>query len=613
MPDYEKELDSQQLQAVMKGPGPALVIAGPGSGKTRTIIYRICRLIEGGTNPDSILLLTFTNKAAREMKDRARKLIGQKAGNITAGTFHHFANLILRRHSHAAGIRPNFSILDAQDSMKILKKTVLQVAGEGTKKGIISLVARAISLSKLRRKDISAIISSDPDFAGFRGRYEEMIAEIADKYSSMKQRRNCLDFDDLLFLCQKMLEDNPGIAEHYREKYQHILVDEFQDTDRLQASIIKSLYCDGKDLMVVGDDFQSIYSFRGADIGNIINFKNSFGAMVIRIESNYRSKKPIVNMINACMEKSQSGLRKKLSSSLGSGSLPNIIPASNRAEEAWAIANMIEEDIAQKRKAGVLFRAAHFSSELETELSRRKIPYELRGGIKFFEQKHIKDMVSLLRAFENPEDSEGVERLLMLFDGIGSKKAERTAEGLTKWQEILRRLSRIQGIHGYAGMLDAIFSQSANAAGMLSSFYEEFYSGYMEKNFENWEEREADIEALIGSASKYELVCDFLSSFQLDALSPEDEEKKVILSTIHQSKGLEWDSVYLICAADGMLPISRSNDLEEERRLFYVAISRARSRLIMSYPSLSGRFYSEEELSPSRFIEELPDNCFEEK
>ncbi len=609
MPNYEKELDKQQLEAVQKKAGPALIIAGPGSGKTRTIVYRICWLIENGAEPESILLLTFTKKAANEMKERAKKLIGPKADKVTAGTFHHFANLILRMHSHVLGLKPNFTILDAHDSRNVLKRSIKEVAGNETKKGIISLLARAISLSKLRRQNTDELIRSHPDFTIFRNRYESKISEIAEIYSKKKMEMNCLDFDDLLENCEKVFQ-NRSIRGHYQERYKHMLIDEFQDTDKLQASIISSLYTEGKDLMVVGDDFQSIYSFRGAEIENILGFSKRYGAKVIPIESNYRSREALVDMINSCMQTSRNGIKKELISKNVGGEIPRVISFPDRSEEAWVIANMIEEDLANGRTAGVLFRAAHFSSDLETELSRRRISYELRGGLRFFEQRHIKDMISLLKTYENPEDSSAAERLLMLFPGIGERKSERAVQKVKDWNEFMIRISRIKGLTELTCMLSSILSESKNAAGILSGFYEGFYQEYMKRNLENWEEREADIEALISVASKYDNVGDFLSSFQLDREGPAKKKEKVTLSTIHQAKGLEWDSVYLICAAEGMLPISRSNDIDEERRLFYVSISRARSRLMISYPSVSGRFYSDEELEPSRFIEELPEECW---
>jgi len=611
MVDYQKELNEEQLGAVMSGDGTCLVIAGPGSGKTRTVVFRICRLLEEGADPKSILLLTFTNKAAREMKRRAKELIGEDADKILAGTFHHFANLILRKHAASLGLKNNFTILDEQDSTAVLKKVISAESGEGTKKNIISLVKRVISLSKLRMLSIPDTIEEDSEFGIFRGRYEDAIEQMASDYATLKKQMNALDFDDLLYFCWKLLSDNESVRLKYQELFSNILVDEFQDTDKLQAEILNLLYKKGSNLMVVGDDFQSIYSFRGAEIKNILEFKDKYGAKVVYLKSNYRSTSSIVSLINSSMEKSSQGMKKELKAIGSEGELPILIDNADKAEEAWTIAERIEEDLKEKRTVGVLFRAAYFAAELETELTQRRISYELRGGVKFFEQRHIKDMVSLLRVFENAQDSTGVERLFKLFPGIGAKKVESALGQIITAEDAVRVLSGIERKgSGLARMLATIYSQGRNAAGMLNLFYENFYRAYLKDKFDNWEERQSDIEALIGTASKFENVGDFLASFSLDSYETENKESQIVLSTIHQAKGLEWDSVYIICSADGMLPIARATDFDEERRLFYVAASRAKKNLVMSYPKASGKFYSFDELEPSRFITELPEKTY---
>ncbi|MFH2100838.1 MAG: ATP-dependent helicase [Candidatus Micrarchaeota archaeon] len=611
MVDYRKELNSEQAEAVLNGDGATLVIAGPGSGKTRTVVFRICRILGQGAAPESVLLLTFTNKAAREMKERARKLIGDDADRITAGTFHHFANLLLRKHADRVGLKSNFTILDEQDAMQALKKAVVAECGAGTKKNIISMVRRIISLSTLRMQPVSDIIENDSEFVLFRGQYDETVGKIASAYTMNKRRMNALDFDDLLLFAWKLLSENEGVRQGYQRRFANILVDEFQDTDRLQAQILELLYADGKNLMVVGDDFQSIYSFRGAEIRNILEFKDKFGAKVHYLKSNYRSTSSIVGLVNGCMEQSGQGMKKELNAIGSEGELPVLIGLDDKADEAWNIAGMIEKDLKEGRTVGVLFRAAYFAAELETELTQRGIQYELRGGVKFFEQKHVKDMVALLKVFENPLDSSGVLRLFTLFPGIGGKKAESAADDIGTAEDAVKALAAIEKKGGgLAKMLRGIFSEGRNAAGMLDRFYEQFYRDYMKNEFDNWEERQSDIEALIGTASRFESVGDFLSSFSLDEVRPKERASQTILSTIHQAKGLEWDSVYIICAADGMLPIGRATDFDEERRLFYVAASRARKKLVMSYPKTSGKFYTFEELEPSRFIQELPEKSY---
>ncbi|HID72396.1 TPA: ATP-dependent helicase, partial [Candidatus Micrarchaeota archaeon] len=338
MVDYEKELNGEQLEAVMRGDGASLVIAGPGSGKTRTVVFRICRILGQGAAPESVLLLTFTNKAAREMKERARKLIGDDADRITAGTFHHFANLLLRRHAGSVGLKNNFTILDEQDAMQVLKKAVLSECGAGTKKNIISLVRRVISLSTLRMQSASDIIENDGEFVLFRGQYDEVIERIASEYTEMKRKMNALDFDDLLLFAWKLLSGNEDVREKYQRRFANILVDEFQDTDKLQAEILELLYVDGKNLMVVGDDFQSIYSFRGAEIKNILEFKEKYKADVYYLKSNYRSTSRIVGLVNGCMEQSGQGMKKELNAIGSEGELPSLLDLDDKADEAWNIA-----------------------------------------------------------------------------------------------------------------------------------------------------------------------------------------------------------------------------------------------------------------------------------
>ena len=606
--DYEKELNKEQLDVVMSGDGAALVIAGPGSGKTRTLIYRICRLFEQGEKPESILLLTFTNKAAREMKERAEKRIGENAKRITAGTFHHFANLLLRRHGKCIGFENNFTILDDQDSTQVLKQIVLG-RNKKAKKGEVSTIKTAISLSKLRMVSLQTLFMETPDLSWLEKKSKE-ISLISQEYAEAKKRMNALDFDDLLVFVNELLAKNTEIRKKYNEQFKNILVDEFQDTDRLQASILNHVYGKGSNLMVVGDDSQSIYSFRGADIRNILEFKNTYDARVFKLVRNYRSTAPIIKLVNHCIKNSREKLDKELVALEKNGDVPLLLSAENKAEEAWTIAERIKQEMEKKKRIGVLFRAAYLASDLEVELSRRGIPYEMRGGIRFFEQRHIKDMISLLKVYENARDSSGVMRLLTLFPGIGETRASRALENISSSEDAIRELAKLEKTGRFSSLLKRIYEARKNAAGMLDAFYESFYRNYMKKNFEDYGERKADIEALMGAAAKYPTVSEFLASFSFDEESPKRKDHQVILSTIHQAKGLEWDSVFIIGMADGMLPYHKATNIEEERRLFYVAASRAKSSLVMSYPLISSRFYEMIEYEASRFIKELPKECY---
>ncbi|MEW6722798.1 MAG: ATP-dependent helicase, partial [Candidatus Micrarchaeota archaeon] len=381
-------LNPEQARIVDEGDGAVLVVAGPGSGKTRTLVHRVCRLIERGESPESILLLTFTNKAAREMKGRAESLIGPRAAGITAGTFHHFANLLLRRHGREAGVPANYTILDEEDSTSLLKQAVLQ-HHESVKKGVVEGIGQAISLSRLRMCSIEEVLET-PDFFRMRNHAEDIKA-IAESYSSLKKSMNVLDFDDLLCFAFGLLK-NPAVGEYYHSRYKNILVDEFQDTDRLQAEIISLLHAPGSNLMAVGDDSQSIYSFRGAEIRNMLEFRERYDARVFMLVRNYRSTPPIVSLINSAMGGSSVRIEKQLLPVKESGALPSAYEFLDRAGEADFIAGRIVSQLAEGRTIGVLFRAAYLASELEVELARRGVPYELRGGVRFFEQRHVKDL-----------------------------------------------------------------------------------------------------------------------------------------------------------------------------------------------------------------------------
>lgn len=629
-------LDAEQRKAVLEGDGACLVVAGPGSGKTRTVVHRLCHQLRKGVRPESILLLTFTNKAAAEMKRRALELGGPDAGRITAGTFHSFANLLLRRHATAAGLPARFTILDEDDSITVLARLVKKRFPDA-KRAFASSLSHAISLSRLRMVPLEEVVMGEPDLFQI-SRHMDDVADIARMYADEKRSMDAVDFDDLLVFAHRLLESDPYVLRHYRSRYTDILVDEFQDTDRLQASFISLLYppvrqeeSGGRNLMVVGDDSQSIYSFRGADIRNMLEFQERFGARLFFLSTNYRSSDPIVKLVNRCMDGSKARIEKTLVATGKGGDLPRLIAAENPTEEAFVIARLVEQELLSGSKVGVLFRSAYTASELELELNRKNIPYELRGGLKFAEQAHIKDMLSLLRAYENPKDKAAASRLMMLMPGIGEKKAEGIVEGSSGWDDMVSRLEKTGSkSQDVSKLLRSIKGAGESPAAVLDAFYSSFYRSYMESSFDDYAERMPDIDALIGAAARSESISAFLDAF---ALSPDEplahhalddggpsasstansagkRKPDLILSTIHQAKGLEWDVVFVMGLAEGMLPHARASDVEEERRLFYVAVSRAKSRLFLSYPLATGRFYDVRELQISRFLSGLPDSCY---
>jgi DNA helicase-2/ATP-dependent DNA helicase PcrA len=598
------DLNSEQLDVVMNASGAALVIAGPGSGKTRTLVFRVARLLETGTDPRNILLLTFTNRAAREMKERVAAIAGEKAKLITAGTFHHFANLLLRAHHSKFGLKANFTILDEDDAVSLLRR-ITQNRFSRIKKGAADDLRKAVSLSKLRMVPIDTLLE-DSEFYRMHHHIED-VAAISREYESAKRKMNCADFDDLLVYAREILRD-ASLGEIYRRRFTDILVDEFQDTDRLQGSIIELLYEKGRNLMVVGDDCQSIYSFRGAEIRNILDFREKFGAKTFVLARNYRSTSAIVSFINKCIENSRQKLDKVLLPVTEGGDSPLLMQFDDRLLEAKAAADSIESELLREHTVGVLFRSSYLSSELELELTRRGIQYEMRGGLRFFDQRHIQDMMSLVKSYLNPSDSTSVIRLLSLFPRVGEKGAQKASESIETRDQLLSSFEKLDK-GGYSPLLRELFSKS-NAAAMLDHFYLSFYRQYLEDNFDDHKERKPDVETLVGAAAGYPDAASFADALSLDSATSPEKNTKLVLSTIHQAKGLEWDSVFVIGLADGMLPSSRAADLEEERRLFYVAASRAKKSLTLTYPKSSGRFYDFSGLSPSRFIMELPEDSF---
>ncbi|MEK6981567.1 MAG: ATP-dependent helicase [Candidatus Micrarchaeota archaeon] len=631
---YSQELNPEQMQIIDNASGVCLIIAGPGSGKTRTILYKIAKLIEDGNSPESILLLTFTNRAAQEMKNRLEKLVGIGAKRVIAGTFHSFANILLRRHASLIGFNNKFTILDEQDSVSLLKKIIsdrkaltgsTEVSSNGKKTKKKDELAgndlkRLISLSKLRMISLEDLVMHS-ELIYLKDNLQELNL-ITERYATIKKNTNCMDFDDLLVYLYILFRDNENLRKFYSGIYLSIFVDEFQDTDKLQSATLDLLYDKDrtKNFIVVGDESQSIYSFRGAEIQNILKFKDKHQAKVFYLLKNYRSTKQIVELVNEVIKNSKEALEKQLDA-VGEhkdAQVPVLIAVNNRKEEAFAIADGIEEQVACKESVAVLFRSVYLASELELELSKRGITYELRGGLQFFDQQHVKDLVALLKLCVNKNDFASLKRLFLLFPGIGEKKAEDMTNLVQKHSvdDFKKSIENIRHLSPLVFEKLNFSLENKNAAGVLSAFYECFYSGYMKEYFDDFAERQLDIDALISVASQYENIEEFVSVFVLNnndsfkKKNKDSSEPKVILSTIHQAKGLEWDNVYVMGLAESLFPSAKASYLEEERRLFYVASSRAKKRLFMTYPRVADRFYKFEELPVSRFVAELPETVY---
>ena len=660
--DYSAELNEQQLAAVTASPGPLLVIAGAGSGKTRTLTYRVAYLLENGIDPRNILLLTFTNKAAREMLGRVANLLPIDASGLWGGTFHSVGNRILRRHGTALGYSSGFTIMDREDQ-KDLIDAVVTSAGIDPKeirfpKG--DVLAEIFSFVVNTEKPMEELLAEKfPYFLPLL----DKIQNVRERYEQKKKATNSMDFDDLLQKSLSMFQQHERIAEIYRRQFQFILVDEYQDTNKIQADLVDLLARDHHNVMVVGDDAQSIYSWRGANFQNILEFPKRYpDAQVFKIEMNYRSVPEILEVANAAIAANVRQFRKHLSATRESKALkPALVALNDSAEQAQFVAQRILElrdENVDLSDIAVLYRAHYHAIELQLELSRRGIPYQITSGIRFFEQAHIKDVTAFVRVVVNPRDEVAFKRMVKLLPGIGNRIAEnlwrswensltavaarddRGAEATSaptgvsdpgySFGERLRALtvpaksrkSWEQLVHTLDEIAPA--GQPNMPSEMITSVVEAIYDDYAKANFTNYELRREDLNQLAIFARQFKDVHEFLSQLALisnvdaEAAPAQISDKEAVnLSSVHQAKGLEFHTVFVIWLTDGMFPSNRSLDtrdaLEEERRLFYVAITRARDELYLAYPQmrLSGG-YGDVFQRPSRFLQEIPNELVED-
>jgi DNA helicase II / ATP-dependent DNA helicase PcrA len=659
--DYASELNEQQLAAVMASPGPLLVIAGAGSGKTRTLTYRVAYLLENGIDPRNILLLTFTNKAAREMLSRVANLLPMDASGIWGGTFHSVGNRILRRHGSALGYSSGFTIMDREDQ-KDLIDVVVASAGIDPKeirfpKG--NVLAEIFSFAVNTEKPLEELLAEKfPYFLPLLDKIKDVYA----RYEKKKKAINSMDFDDLLEKTLLMFQQHERIADSYRRQFQFILVDEYQDTNKIQADLVDLLARDHRNVMVVGDDAQSIYSWRGANFQNILEFPKRYpNAQVFKIEMNYRSVPEILEVANAAIAANVQQFHKHLSATRESNAVkPALVALNDASEQAQFVAQRLLElrdEGVDLRDIAVLYRAHYHAIELQLELSRRGIPYQITSGIRFFEQAHIKDVTSFIRFVANPRDEVAFKRMVKLLPGIGSRSADNLWRD---WEDSLPVAGiadpgsggtsipyevsapgynfgkRLMGMsvpakskkawEQLAHTLDEIApaGQPNPPSEMITSIVEAIYDDYAKVNFANYELRREDLNQLAVFALQFKDVHEFLSQLALisnvdaEAAPNQTSDKEAVnLSTVHQAKGLEFHTVFVIWLTDGMFPGSRSLDtraaLEEERRLFYVGITRARDELYLTYPQmrLSGG-YGDVFQRPSRFLQEIPTELLED-
>ncbi|HDQ22983.1 MAG TPA: ATP-dependent helicase [Candidatus Uhrbacteria bacterium] len=637
--DYQNELNKEQLDVVLNGEGPCLVLAGAGSGKTRTLVYRVAYLVEKGIDPKNILLVTFTNKAAKEMLNRVEVLLKCQPKGLWGGTFHHIGNIILRRYAKNLGYDNKFTILDQEDSKTLLKAVMGELNLNYKDKYFpkADVIQNIISFSQNSQKPISEVI--ELKYSYLDPKLILVIETINKAYQKKKLKTNVMDFDDLLINWLKLLKKDKTVKKRLANQFKYILVDEYQDTNKIQSEIIKELGAAHNNVLVVGDDCQSIYSFRAADINNILSFPKNFkGAKIFKIETNYRSSPEILNLANESIANNLNQYQKALNTIIDHKQKPALVALRDGEQQAHFVCQRIlelqEEGISLKDMA-VLFRSSFQALEMELELNKRNIPYQMRGGIKFFEQAHIKDVVAYLKIINNWQDELSWKRVLLLYEGIGPANAQIIWQEISKLASIksaAEQLVRIpagfkvlRSLEKLNGLLKFLLETHEDfIASSIRQILKADYEDYLKANFENAKDRLEDLNQLANFALQYEKLEDFLSDvtlsegFKGESVEgyKEGPDEALILSTIHQAKGLEWKYLFVIGLVEGQFPhykiYDHPEEIEEERRLFYVAVTRAKDELYLTYPIISFSFTTGQNINkPSQFIAELDDSLFE--
>ncbi len=632
---YKNQLNASQYEAITATEGPLLVIAGAGSGKTRTLTYRVARLVEEGIAPSSILLLTFTRKAAHQMLERATELLDNRCGKVAGGTFHSFGNSILRKYASHLGLNPGFAIMDRVDAEAVISLLRKEIdAGRKhrsfpRKHTLANIFSRAVN----KMTTIEDVIYDD---------YSHLSSDVAaivnlfQAYQNHKSEHQLLDFDDLLIYLQQLLKTRPDIRERIAASFRYIMVDEYQDTNKIQAEILYLLAGVHHNIMVVGDDSQSIYAFRGANFRNIMEFPNMFpGTRIITLEENYRSVQPILNLTNVIIDRAAEKYSKTLFTRKSGGAIPVLVSARDENSQSLFIVRKIQELIAQGvalNQIAVLFRAGFHSFDLEIELNRKLLPFVKVGGFRFVESAHIKDVLAHLRVISNPHDRISWYRILLLVEKIGPTTAQKVFEAIKSEGSGYTGLLTVtgtgipRGLNRLKDLLAEIDSYPMSVAKMGEATIK-YYLPILRERHDDHPKREKDLEQLLAIMERYGTLEHFLTDMALeppntsigDTFSTEPVAKdRLVLSTVHSAKGLEWHTVFIIWALDGRFPSSQSilkqEDLEEELRLMYVAATRARENLYFTYPEqIYDRSVGVMLNRPSRFIDMIPASILEQR
>jgi len=631
---YEEALNPSQLDAVTYTRGPLLIIAGAGSGKTRTLTYRVARLVEEGVHPGSILLLTFTRKAASEMLKRASDLLDRRCENVAGGTFHSFANLTLRRYAAALGFNSGFSIIDRPDTESLIS-LLRKEFGYGTqfrsfpkKQTLANIFSRAVNKS-MPVEDV--ILDAYPHFEPFL----DEIVTLNNAYGKQKADQSFLDFDDLLIYLKRLLADHPDIRQRLCLQYRYLMVDEFQDTNQIQANIVYLLSGDEKNVMVVGDDSQSIYAFRGANFKNIIDFPKRYeGTKIVRLEENYRSVQPILELANVVIDRAAEKYTKTLFTRRTGGALPTLVAAADEHHQSQFVVNTVKslkESGVPLEQLTVLFRASFHAFDLEIELGKHGFPFIKVGGFKFMESAHIKDVLAYLRVLLNPIDRISWNRILLLMESVGPRTAQKIYDTIVKEPTAALGLDAVSPQKRFADAFERLKRLFAGlnpqdmSVARLGESVLQHYIPILEERYDDYPKRAKDLEQLISIMVRYPHLEQFLTDMTLDPPNSSTDDgvytdfspaPRMTLSTIHSAKGLEWHTVFIIWALDGRFPsvysLDKSEDLEEELRLMYVAATRAKENLFIIYPMQaydrgSGMTFCQ----PSRFVDGIPETVLQ--
>ncbi len=631
MTDFAKLLNAEQLEAVTAGDGPLLVLAAAGTGKTRTLVHRVAYLLEQGEAPESLLLLTFTNRAAKEMLERAEQVAGPRAGNLWSGTFHHVCHKLLRRHAHKLSYDASFSILDRDDSRAALgdcMKAVIGKTKDFPKKEVIASIISSAGNSLASLEDVVGVRQEMADYAAD-------IVRIGEKYHEAKMRDNQMDFDDLLINGLRLLKEYPDIRERYQEQFRHVLLDEYQDTNLLQAQMSDILAWRHRNIMAVGDDFQCIYSWRGANFRNIMDFPKRWdGCKVIKLEQNYRSVPEVLEVANACIAGNPEQFQKTLRATRAPRCKPHLLMLRDDDEQAAAVLLQITRYMNQGYSANdiaVLYRAHFHSIDLQMALARRRMPFVITSGVGVFDQAHTKDVLAFLKICAGVVERISFGRFLCMLPSVGPKTAEKVWDGALSGafdpfdtaQRLKLRSALPKAAQGAWAVIDELLQACQaedlvnNPGELIQRFCDVFYRGHLTRAYENPHDRERDIRELAVHVEKSQDLTGFLNEVALmtnidhEFDRGRDTEPRIHLSTVHQAKGLEWPVVIILWLTEEMFPSEKSLEDaqgdEEERRLFYVAVTRAKDELILCSPA-QRRMRTGFSLPcrKSRFLRELP-------